>query len=78
MSNPTNSKVILITGCSSGFGLHTAVHFSLKGYNVVATMRNLEKQGELQEEVRRRKGVVDILQLDVTDPASIKDAIKQI
>jgi len=78
MSDPANSKVVLITGCSSGFGLHTAIHLSTKGYTVVATMRNLEKQAVLKEEVHQRKGQVDILQLDVTDNTSIKDAVKQI
>lgn len=78
MPDPANSKVILITGCSSGFGLHTAAHLSSKGYRVVATMRNLEKQTALQNEVRQRSGQVDILQLDVTDNTSIKNAVNQI
>ncbi|MDP3898206.1 MAG: SDR family NAD(P)-dependent oxidoreductase, partial [Mesorhizobium sp.] len=33
-------KTILITGCSSGYGLETARHFHSRGWNVVATMRN--------------------------------------
>ena len=78
MSDPPKSKVVLITGCSSGFGLHTAAHLSSKGYTVIATMRNLEKRHELQDEVDRRNGQVDILQLDVTDQQSIKSAVKQI
>ena len=32
-------KTVLITGCSSGYGLETARHFHAKGWNVVATMR---------------------------------------
>jgi len=78
MSDPANSKVVLITGCSSGFGLHTAAHLSSKGYKVVATMRNLDKQNELFNEVRRRNGQIDVLQLDVTNKSSIKEAINQI
>ena len=31
-------KTVLITGCSSGYGLETARHFHRKGWNVVATM----------------------------------------
>lgn len=78
MSDPANSKVVLITGCSSGFGLHTAIHLSSKGYKVVATMRDLDKRNVLEGEVHRRKNHIDILQLDVTDNVSIKNAIKQI
>ena len=32
-------KTVLITGCSSGYGLETARHFHARGWNVVATMR---------------------------------------
>ena len=30
-------KTVLITGCSSGYGLETARHFHARGWNVVAT-----------------------------------------
>ena len=78
MSDPANSKVVLITGCSSGFGLHAAAHLASIGYTVIASMRNTNKQNELLSEVRRRNGRVDVLQLDVTDKLSIKRAIDQI
>ena len=32
-------KTVLITGCSSGYGLETARRFHAEGWNVVATMR---------------------------------------
>ena len=32
-------KTVLITGCSSGYGLETARHFHARGWIVVATMR---------------------------------------
>jgi NAD(P)-dependent dehydrogenase (short-subunit alcohol dehydrogenase family) len=32
-------KTVLITGCSSGFGLDIAKHFLEQGWKVVATMR---------------------------------------
>ena len=35
----TTMKTVLITGCSSGYGLETARHFHSQGWNVVATMR---------------------------------------
>ncbi len=64
-------KVVLITGASSGIGLHTAKLFQAKSWKVAATMRSPDKAGELQK-------IVDIecLRLDVTDPASIKSSIE--
>ena len=64
------NKVVLITGASSGIGLHTAKLFQAKNWKVAATMRTPEKTDEL-------KNIVDIecLRLDVTDVDSIKSAI---
>ena len=43
-------KTVMITGCSSGFGLETAHYFLAQGWNVIATMRepreNLLPAGE--------------------------------
>jgi NAD(P)-dependent dehydrogenase (short-subunit alcohol dehydrogenase family) len=64
-------SVVVVTGCSSGFGLEIAAGFAERGDHVVATMRNLEKAGPLRErlaEVGAREP--DIRQLDVTDEES--------
>lgn len=60
---------ILITGCSSGFGLETARHFLAEGWNVIATMRT-PKSDLLPASDR-----LTILSLDVTDPQSIDTAV---
>ncbi len=73
-----DKKVILITGCSSGFGFLTAARLSTRGHFVFATMRDLERRFPLEEEVKRRGGVVNFLPLDVTDQASIKTVISHI
>ncbi|HEY5850981.1 MAG TPA: SDR family oxidoreductase [Lysobacter sp.] len=62
-------KTILITGCSSGYGLQTARHFHAQGWNVIASMR-APREGLFPQSDRLR-----VLQLDVTSPASIAAAI---
>jgi NAD(P)-dependent dehydrogenase (short-subunit alcohol dehydrogenase family) len=61
----TPMKTVLITGCSSGYGLETARHFHAQGWNVVATMRN-PREDRLPRSDRMR-----VLPLDVTSPESI-------
>jgi NAD(P)-dependent dehydrogenase (short-subunit alcohol dehydrogenase family) len=63
-------KNVLITGCSSGYGLETARHFHAQGWNVVATMRT-PREDLLPRSVRLR-----VLALDVTQPASITAAMQ--
>jgi NAD(P)-dependent dehydrogenase (short-subunit alcohol dehydrogenase family) len=62
-------KTVLITGCSSGFGLELARHFLEHDWNVVATMRT-PVDGILPSSPRLR-----VLPLDVTDPDSIERAV---
>ena len=64
------NKVVLITGASSGIGLHTAKLFQSKDWKVAATMRSPDKATELQRIVD-----VECFRLDVTDVESIKTAI---
>ncbi|MFH1360834.1 MAG: SDR family oxidoreductase [Candidatus Omnitrophota bacterium] len=76
--NPKNKKVILITGCSSGFGLLSAARLSAQGHRVYATMRNLEKKQALLDEVEKRGGQISLLALDVTKKNTIAEAINKI
>jgi NAD(P)-dependent dehydrogenase (short-subunit alcohol dehydrogenase family) len=63
-------KTVLITGCSSGYGLETARHFHTQGWNVIATMRTP------REDILPRSGRLRVLALDVTRPESIAAAIE--
>lgn len=60
------AELVLITGCSSGIGLETAVECAAAGFRVVATMRNLERRSALLEAAKARKVSVSVEQLDVT------------
>lgn len=62
-------KTILITGCSSGYGLETARHFHARGWKVVATMRTPAAAPFAPSENLR------LLPLDVTDDMSIAAAL---
>ena len=64
-------KTILITGCSSGFGLETARLFLDRGWTVVATMRTP------REDVLPRSERLRILRLDVTDADSMGRAVEE-
>ena len=68
--NTTMRQTIFITGASSGIGKETAKYFQINGWNVVATMRNPEKETELN-----RLENVFITNLDVLDLDSINQAI---
>ena len=70
--------VALITGCSSGFGLLTALHFARKGDTVYASMRNTAKSGQLEEAAQKEQLAIDVLQLDVTDEESVRSAVQQV
>ncbi len=63
-------KTVLITGCSSGYGLETARHFHAQGWNVVATMRTP------REDVLPRSQRMRVLALDVTKPERIADVLE--
>jgi NAD(P)-dependent dehydrogenase (short-subunit alcohol dehydrogenase family) len=65
-------KTIFITGSSSGLGKATALLFAGRGWRVIATMRNPEKETKLT-----RMDNVIVLPLDVSDPEQIKESVKR-
>ena len=63
-------KTVLITGCSSGYGLETARRFHSEGWNVVATMRT--PRGDVLRQSERLR----LVALDVTQPESVAAAVE--
>jgi NAD(P)-dependent dehydrogenase (short-subunit alcohol dehydrogenase family) len=71
-------SVVLITGCSTGIGLETALAFARRGDTTYATMRNLAKADRLLERARAEGLSVELLALDVVDDASVSTAISAV
>ncbi len=70
------AKTALITGTSTGIGLAACVEFARNGYRVYAGMRNLAKADALREASGDLP--VTIVQMDVTDDASVAAAVAAI
>lgn len=64
-------KTVLITGCSSGFGLEIAKHFLDRHWKVIATMRTPT------DDVLPKSEHLRILKLDVTDAESIRRLVEE-
>ena len=67
-----NSKVVLVTGASSGIGEATALKLKARGYTVYAAARRVDRMRSLV-----RAGV-HVLAMDVTDDASMQAGVKEI
>ena len=70
--------VVLVTGCSTGFGMLTALAFARRGDKVFATMRNTAKAGELLDAAAAQNLTVEVVELDVTDDKSVEAGVGQV
>lgn len=77
MTHAPDSRVVLITGTSSGIGLHAAIAAARAGHTVVATMRNLQGARALRDAAAEAEVSLDIRRLDVTDPQAATDAVAE-
>lgn len=70
-------KVVLITGCSSGFGYLTALKFARNGWQTFASVKDLESQGakDLWEIKNKENLSLEILPIDVTSSSSVEEGV---
>lgn len=71
-------SVVLITGCSSGFGKLAAVEFGRRGDKVFASMRNIAKAPGLLDAAKAAGTALQVIELDVNDSTSISKAVDQV
>ncbi len=79
----TDKKVALVTGASSGFGRLTAETLARRGYCVFASMRNVDGRNsraasEILELAKTEDIDLHVVELDVTDDASVDAAVHAI
>jgi len=69
-------KTILVTGGSSGLGLHFAQTLSWNGAEVILAARRLDAVEEAAEQLRAEGGKATAVRMDVTDPDSVAEALE--
>jgi NAD(P)-dependent dehydrogenase (short-subunit alcohol dehydrogenase family) len=74
----SNQRVAVVTGSSTGIGYETSLTLARKGFLTYATMRNLNKGENIKSLAQKEKLPLKIVQLDVTDDISVKNAIQSI
>jgi NAD(P)-dependent dehydrogenase (short-subunit alcohol dehydrogenase family) len=78
-----SSAVVLITGASTGFGREAAERLARRGHRVFATMRdargrNTASREGLEALARAERLALTVLEMDVTDDASVGDAVGRV
>src|ERR1044072_1890745 len=73
-----SKKVVLITGTNSGFGWLTAQSVAALGHKVYATMRDTAGKNAEKAQALSRVENVTVVDLEVTDEASVKKAFDSI
>jgi NADP-dependent 3-hydroxy acid dehydrogenase YdfG len=71
------SKIILITGATTGFGRDTAETLALSGHTVFASMRDPKVKNKAHADALQGKGI-EVVELDVTDTQSVEQAITNV
>jgi NAD(P)-dependent dehydrogenase (short-subunit alcohol dehydrogenase family) len=70
--------VALITGCSTGIGYSASLMLARNGFYTYATMRNTRKSVNIKQMANKEALPLEVIQLDVNDDLSVKNAIEEI
>jgi NAD(P)-dependent dehydrogenase (short-subunit alcohol dehydrogenase family) len=78
MVDSNANRIAIITGSSSGIGFETALTLARNGFYTYATMRNVKKSTRIKEIANKEALPLKVIQLDVNDDLSAKNAIQEI
>lgn len=71
-----NKKTVIVTGANKGIGFAVSKKLAERGYEVWMGSRNIELGMKAVDELKKLNLDVKVLQLDVTDEASVAKAFK--
>lgn len=71
-------KIALITGANKGIGYETAKQLGERGVTVLVGARMADRGREAENKLRAEGVNASWIQLDVTDPSSIRDAVHKV
>lgn len=75
---PDVRGVAIVTGSSSGIGFETSLTLARNGFYTYATMRNVRKSVSIKRMANKEALPLQVIQLDVNDDLSVKNAIEEI
>jgi short-subunit dehydrogenase len=81
INSQQTTRVILITGASSGIGYATSLHFAQRGWYVAGTARSADKLDALQQQINSAANTQSAflpLVVDVRDAAAMQAAVAQV
>ncbi|WP_205301944.1 SDR family oxidoreductase [Nonomuraea montanisoli] len=78
MNESTPQKVAMITGANKGIGRATAEQFATLGMTVLVGARDMRRGEETAAALRAAGGDAHAVTLDVTDPATVREAARWI
>jgi NAD(P)-dependent dehydrogenase (short-subunit alcohol dehydrogenase family) len=73
-----NGKLVVVTGASSGLGHHFATLLAQAGAAVAVVARRVDKLQQLVDRIQTAGGQAQAFEMDVSDPASVRQAFARI